>query len=361
MISLSETAAAIVTGGSYDYRLSVESWLGDELLADDIPVESASETTDRGQRVPERVTLNVPRVVDGYNWSPIAADHPLAWYGQRLRVQLGVGIGPDGVEWFNRGEFVVTESKPDGDLVRVTAVGLLGLVDEARLVSPYQPAGTFISTLRGLIEPALTVDVDAGLVDRAVPTGINYDEDRLGAVNELLDAWPATARVTEDGYLLVEPVTTVGVPVLALTNQPGGTLIEAVGEGSRSGAFSIVVARGTAADGGQVQGVAAAPQSTPIAYGGAFNPLPVPFFFPSPLLTTVAQCQAAAQTVLTRKLREYASQTFRAEIVPHPGVQAGDVASITTDEYTDLTCTVEGLTLPYLPDGNPMQLTLRSV
>jgi hypothetical protein len=359
MITLTDAALSVLTR-SYRLHLRVESWLGEELLAETVPVAVASEEGDRGLNVPERVSLTIPRTDRGMSWSPVEADHPLAANGQRLRVQLGVGVAGE-PEWFQRGWFVIHNSKADADTVTVNAVGLLHLIHEARLVSPFQPTGTLVSTLRGLIEPALTVEVDSGLTDRAVPAGINYDEDRLGAVNELLDAWPADAYVTEEGYLYVEPPATVlTAPVLTLTNGTGGTVIEATGSSSREDGYNAAVARGTASDGGQVQGVAFDPTG-PKRYGGNFNPLPVPYFFASPLLTTVAQAQAAANTVLARIKRQTALR-FDAQIVPHPALQLGDVVSITTDDYTDLLCTIEALRLPWTPDSNePQMLTLRSL
>ena len=344
MITLSAKATSALTR-SYRPSLSVSSWLGGELLAEDVPVQDASEEGDRSGRVPERITLSVPRRDRGVDWSPGEdAEHPLAASGQRLRVTLAV----EG-EYFARGWFLVTRSAPQDDVIDVECQGLLRLVDEARLVTPYQPAGTMTSTLRGLVEPALSIIVDSALVDRAVPTGINMDEDRLGAVLELLDAWSADAYVTPDGYLSVLPATRSLTPVLTLSSSTG-TVVTAVGTSTREGAYNAVVARGTASDGGQVQGVAYDTSATgPKRYGGPFNPLPVPFFFPSPLLTTVAECNAAALTVLAR-LQRRAGRELLVTLVPDPRIQLGDVISV-----DGTICSVEGLTLPYLP-GEAMTL-----
>ncbi|MDG4821283.1 hypothetical protein O7635_05375 [Asanoa sp. WMMD1127] len=359
MIELSDTATAVLAGPGIVRYLRVESWLGDELLADDVPVTSAVEVVDRAVAVPDRVTLTVPRLAGGRSWAPVGDRHPLGADGQRLKVSLGVGVGPSGVEWFTRGWYVIDDARKQGDAVTVEAVGLLHLIHEARMVTPFQPSGTLASTLRGLVEPALTVDIDPALVDRAVPSGINWSEDRLGAVNEVLDAWAAEAYVHEEGYLAVLPANRTQDPVLTLTNGTGGTVIEATGSSTREGAYNVVVAKGTAADGGEVQGVVYDTLG-PKAYGGDFNPLAVPFFFFSPLLTTKGECLAAATTIRDRKRRE-AGRSFTAEIVPHPGLQAGDRVVVTTDDYADLLCSIEGLRLPYTADGGAMGLSLREV
>jgi len=358
VIALSAAATGALTR-SYTYHVAVESWLGGDLLAASVPIDSATEEADRTLHVPERVTLSVPRLDRNTSWSPTTATHPLSANGQRLRVQLGIGLDGDRIEWFQRGWFVIQESATDGDTVNVTATGLLTLIDEARLVSPYQPTGTLVSTLRGLIEPALTVVVDGGLVDRSVPANINYDEDRLSAVMELIDAWPADAYVDAGGYLLVVPATQSATSVLALTDGVGGTVIQAAGNSTRDGAATAVVARGTAPDGTQVQGVAYA-TTGPKSAAGPFNPLPVPYFYASPLLTTVAQASAAADTVLAR-LQRSTSLEFRVDMVPHPGLQTGDVVTITTDDYPALLCSVEYLTLPYTPGGGAQTLRVRAI
>lgn len=343
MITVDDKIRAALSS-SFSYQVQAESWLGDQLLSDNIPIISGSETVDLTIKVPEKISFNVPRVVQGVNWSPSEVDHPLASNGQRLRVSLGIGM-PDGItHWLQRGWYVVGESAPDGDNVTVTAYGLLKLVDEARLVSPYQPSGTLVSTLRGLLEPALTVYVDPALTDRSVPSGINFDEDRLQAVLDLLDAWPAEGRVTEDGYFYVSPpvsVSTSSTPDLVLA----ATVADVVGSNTRDGAFNCVVARGTAPDGGQVQGVANVTKG-PFTLGGNFNPLPVPYFFESPLLTTVAQCNASARTVRDRLLRT-AAKKMTGTIVPDPTLQGGEVLQVTGGDLVNSICTLTGFTLPY--------------
>lgn len=353
MIEVS-TAARGVLGRSFRYYLRAQSWLGGDLLHDDVPIASAMETGDRSVSVPTRVSLTIPERRRGYDWTPITAAHPLAAYGQQLRVQLGIGIGPDGVEWIDRGVFVITESEPDGrGAIRVEAQDLLYLAHEARYASPYQPTGTLKSTLRGLIEPALTVVFDAGLTDRSVPTAdINYDSTRLDDALELLDAWPAEAMTTPDGYLYVSAPATPSVADFSI-EAGEGTTIRTLGNSTRDGAFNVVVARGRTTDGADIQASSYVTDG-PMAYGGPFNPLAVTYEYFSPLLSTVAQCASAAATTKARLLRT-TGRAKQVEMVPDPTIQLGDVATESDELWT-----VEALSLPYVP-GAPMTLTIRSV
>ena len=82
---------------------------------------------------------------------------------------------------------------------------------------------------------------------------------------------------------------------------------------------------------------------------GQANPLPVPFGYSSPLLTTVEQCTLAARTVLARKQRQAILRRFTITCTPDPTIQLGDPVAITTGTLSGLLCTVEAFTLPYVP------------
>lgn len=361
MIEISDATRAVLRGPAFVRHYSIESWLGGVLLADDIPAVNPVEEGDATLRVPERLTFTVPREHLGFDWTPWNETHPLAANGQRVRVELGIGLSDSNIEWIQRGWFVIASSLPQGDSISVEAAGPLSLVDEARLVSPYQPSGTLVSTLRGLVEPAATVDVDTSLTpDRSVPADINYDDDRLGAVLELLDAWPARHRTSPEGYLEILPATLPSTPTFELRASRGGTLVEANGNTTRDAAYNVVVARGTAPDGTQIQGVAYDVVG-PARFGGPFNPLPVPFFYYSPLMTSQGHCDQAAGTILARKRRETA-QAWTATIVPDPTIELGDVGMLYPAQIpSGVLVSVESLTLPYAAAGGAQSLTLREV
>jgi Domain of unknown function (DUF5047) len=360
VITVSAQLQNILKGGGYTLHARATVTLDGLVVAGNVPIADGTEEYDASLSVPERVTITVPRIAGGYDWSPTTETSPLSAFGQRLKIQLGVDVGNDGTEWFDRGEYVIYQSTVDGDQVQVSAVGLLYLVDEARLVSPYQPTGTIVSTIRGLVEPALTVSIDPALTDRAVPAGINFDEDRLGALQEVLDAWPARALTMPDGTLSVYPDTDPATSWALRTKSISGqiaTIVRLEGGSTRDGTFNAVVARGTAPDGGQLQAVAYDLSGSATSYGGPFNPLPVPFFYSSPLLTTAGQCTAAARTVLARKTRQSYGR-YDVQTVPCPILSGGDTVTVTDDTGPAFPAVIEKMSLPYTPSG-PMLLTLR--
>ncbi|MER7517771.1 DUF5047 domain-containing protein [Streptomyces sp. NPDC126499] len=356
---MSDEALAIVRGDQ-KMRIRAESWLGGQLLADEIPIAAGSETRDHSMAVPERITLRVPRRDRGTDWAPLTPDHPLATYGQQLRIDYGIEVG-NHTEWINRGWFLIDDSSTDGDEVELTLLGLLSLIEEARFVAPFQPSSTDTlgSVVRALVEPALTAVIDGGLTDRAVPLGMQWDDDRMAALTEVVAAWPADARVTEDGVLVVEPLDESGTPVFDLTEAADGTVVRWQGSASRDGAYNAVVASGEDASGNQIQGVAYDQQGgSPFRYGGNFNPLPVPYRMHSPLLRTITECRTAANTALQR-LRRNASRKLTVTTLPHPGLMTGDVVSVTGAGLTSQPCIIDAFTLPYTTEA--MTLTVRVI
>lgn len=371
MITVSADLMNVLRFGSFRYRARCFTTLDGRLLADNLPIISGQEEYDEALSVPERVTIAVPRVINGVSYEPTSPASALAAYGQRLHVQLGVDVGAYGTEWFNRGEFLITNSKANGDQVDVTAVGLLELIDEARFITPYSPAGTIAGVLRNLIEPALPLLIDSALVDRATPgasAGINYDEDRLGAFWEVVDAWPADAMITPQGYLYVFPESVGGRDWnLFSVNRADSpfdqaTIVRNQASSTRDGVFNVVVARGQTSDGGQVYSAVFDTSGSASRYGGPFNKFPVPYFYSSPFLTDRQATLAAAQKIMRRKQRlSFAS--YDVTCVPVPILTGRDgvwlVDGTAELEQAETPTVVEALTLPYTADGGEMRLRLR--
>lgn len=360
MIELSDVAKSVLTR-SFELRVRAQSWLDDELLDSDIPILSGSEKVDRNLGVPEYGTLVVPLKHRGVSYAPIADDAPLAANGQKLFIEVGLDVGFGVVEWIPRGWFPIYSSEVDGDVVNVIFKGMLQLILEARLVSPFQPTSNFAQAFRSLLEPALTVSFDPAITDRSVvaSTG-NLDESRLDAMYQLLKALPARARTTEDGDLYIFAPPTTFTSVLDLTDGVGGTVIKAVGSSTREDTYNAVVVRGVTSANTPVQGVVYDFEG-PKRYGGPFNELPVPYYYDSTFIPSAAIATAVARAMLN-DIKRQTAKAYVVTMVPHPALQVGDVVSLTTDDYTNKLCTVEVLEIPYVHENDePMTLTVREV
>jgi hypothetical protein len=198
-----------VLATSARWGVEVASWQGEDLRAAAIPVASGTWSVDSTRQVPESLTLTVPPgSLD--EWVPGAdMEHPLARYGQELDVTIVV-TSADGLEtWetaIGRAEIQEWTAGDPGD-VEVSAVGILQRVADDRFPEPTSPSSgsTFVSEFRRLMTAGIPIEIDPGLIDRVVPEDFVWQEDRLSALYDLADAWPALIRVDSDGGVRLTP------------------------------------------------------------------------------------------------------------------------------------------------------------
>lgn len=330
-----------VLASAASWQAGAASWLGARLLADDLPILSGRVTTTTSSNVPDMLKCSIARhiVVGGrtVDLLPASPDAALARYGQQLDVRLQVaGVGA------RIGRFQIQDWDYTEDSIEISAPGLLQIPADARLLEPTAPrdGGTFMSEFRRLLPSGMTVAFQSGLVDRPVPRTMQWDEDRLEALYEIADAWPAVIRMDQWGGLVVKPPPqTEGVtPVVTLKDGVGGTVVRVPRKDTRKGAANIMVVR-SSADGVVASGVA---QQTSGPYAVAtYNP--VPQFYASPLLTTNAQCLAVARAKLPEAMRQ--SSILAVEMAPDPRLELDDVVRVVRDGQKD-TGMIVGLDIP---------------
>ena len=321
-----------VLSGTCGWAPSVSSWLGGRLLDAEIPVGGGRLVAQVGQKIPERLTLTVPRFDGIRDMRPgDQVDHPLARYGQELQVSIIVSSSVDTDTWETRvGRFLITDWD-DGDdgTIQVVAAGRLRRPEDAKLTSPTQPGtgATLMSEARRLLPPGMSAGFDPALVDRACPAGMAWSEDRLAALQEIADAWPALLRTDEWGQVAFRrPRPAVPVPVLTLRDGERGTLASAGRSDTREGAFNQVVARSSASGSEDVQAIAQ--QTTgPMAVTGEYGP--VTKIWSSPLITSTEMALASAQTMLANSILPATSVPVRC--VPDPRIDLDDPVEILRD------------------------------
>lgn len=337
-------------------RLS--SWKSSTLLHGDVPITSGTITADAGQQVPERLTFTVPAYADRRSWVPDGPDHPLASCGQIIDVDITVTSSltqTDSTTRMGRYRIQSWDHDDTAGAVRVDAVGLLQVVAGDRFLTPQapRPGGTFVSEATRLLSEGLGIVVDDALVNRGVPQSFQWDEDRLQALYDIADAWPARLRVDQYGTVrFLAPLPEIPVPVLRFSDGRRGTLVSAPREGTRDGIHNIVVVRSSDTD-----SPASAPvQATAQVSAGPLRPDlygPEVKFFSSPLLTTKVQLAKAAATILADATRQAVVQQIRA--VPDPRVDLDDAVEVVRNGQS---CTgwVVAYSMPLTIEGGPMSV-----
>lgn len=348
---------------SHPVRVRVDAWRGD-VYGGRVPVLAGDYTEQADQFVSGTLDLSVPGVdpVTGRSWVPVDPLDPLNSYGQRLYVEYDAQR-PDG-QWVTTplGWFLVDEWSVAGDgSVSVSALDLRDTLRTAELLSPIapRPAGTFVSELRRLVGSRLPLDVTAAPADRAVPSGMSWQESRVDAIAELLTAWPARADLDPDGVLVVTPDTAAVDPAdVQLVEGSGGVVVQRTRAGSRAGIANIVVARGddtSAPNAPAVVGYAS--DTTPGSPTDANGPYGhVVHRFASPLLRTRAQAETAAATILRRLLRP--ARLIPVQMLPDPRLGVGTRVGLTLSDGDTVQTVVMASQLPLTGAQGAQALTL---
>lgn len=353
-----EGAPAEVLAGASGWRPVVSSWLGGAVVAESIPVAGGRATGDTKQQVPERLSFQVPRF-DGRDWLPgDDPTHPLARFGQELDVQIVVTSAVTGVEYETRiGRYLVQDWDYDdlSGLIRVEAVGLLQVAADDRLTSPLAPRanGSLASEFRRLLPSGMSVGIDPALTDRPCPQSMEWADDRIGALYEIADAWPARLRTDQWGQLnLLPPLPAVPAPVLTYRDGEGGTVVEVARTDTRDQAYNVVVARATQTDDPKRAPVqAVAEQRTgPMGTDTYHRVVRV---FSSPLISSGPQAASAAAAMLRDSLRP--SRMLPVTIVPDPRVDLDDPVEILRDGMRDWGY-VAAYDLPLTMDDGAMRI-----
>jgi hypothetical protein len=186
---------------------------------------------------------------------------------------------------------------------------MLRRVSEQKLTGATVPAagGTLASEARRLLPVGVSAGFDPALVDRPVPS-MEWTSDRLAALQEIADAWPALLRTDEWGQVqFTAPLAVTPRPVLRLVDGmpyrglPGdqrGTVVGVDRSDTREGVYTEVVAR-SSATGVEIEAVAR--QLTgPMAATGPYGV--VTREWASPLLGSQQAAQASAETMLRNSL-----------------------------------------------------------
>lgn len=353
--------------GGVSWRPVLSSWLADSLLADAIPAISGRFSFDVTQQIPERLTFVVPEVVDGVSWIPEDPSAPLARFGQQVSLIIEVTSPISKQDWQVQVATLQVQDWQHDDVARtvtVEAVGLFQIAADASFITPEAPrtTDTFVSAFTRLLAPTgLGVNFDASLVDRSLPQSFQWDQDRLTALYDIADAWPARIRVDEYGTVQVlPPLGDISSVVMSFTQGDRGTLITSPSSDTRDQVYNVVVCTSSATDSpsrAPVQGVAQVVGGPldPATYGAVVR------YYSSPLVVSAAQCQAAAQALLQQSILPAIAKI--ATIAPDPRPEVDDpvgVVQFRDDEQVVTFGYVIGYDMPLTVDDGEMQVTVGS-
>jgi hypothetical protein len=263
---------------------------------------------------------------------PHAADDVITPYGNEIYIERGVAYGNSLREFVGLGYFRIDtpeqDDVPDGEITIAGQDRMAGIVD-ARFLAPRQfsaslTRGALVSTLVAEVYPSAVIEWDdTALRDGTVGRSVIAEEDRAQCLQEFMTAISKVGYFDHRGVFVVRtPPAVDGPPVWTIDAGSKGVLVRMSRALTRERVYNAVVATGEAGDTAPpARGVAYnLDPSSPTYYRGRFGP--VPRFFSSPFLTTNAQAQSAAKSLLRQQL----GLPYQVELdsVPNPALEPYD-------------------------------------
>lgn len=384
MLPIDANTVEALTGSRSGDKLEVFAWYDGELvLPEPLPVSDWALSWDGSDSKQVQGVLDLTVEDHDGTISPWLWDDPLSVGGAELMCRYSVG-GTG--EVINRGWFRITENAPKeswysrviredgysepgsyipgghrlvmvsgGAVVPVTGEDLTVRLALDEFLSPEQPAGTsptVVSEITRIVGDAVPLEFADEVVDVSVPKTLTYEGPKINAVMDLAKRAGAALRMGGDGQLQVYVKSSV--PVWTVAGGDNGALINIDRSNKADILSNVGVVRGEAkktVNGQQVSvpliGVSQVMEG-PLRVGGPHGR--VPRFLDSSLLTTQAQVDAAAKTLITNYV---SSLTIDLEVtcLPHPALQVGDFVTVTQP-------LVEGQLMPIT--GEVVTMTLRA-
>lgn len=292
----------------------------------------------------------------------------LSPYGSRIRLFMRMHYDASASETVPLGVYRVEEVSQRGvrpGRASIDGLSLESQVMDERFTAPRSldigPGEWWVNKLikEALPEAALSWRLGSSLIPQLVE-----ERDRWGLIDGRSQdpsiAKSLGGRVFCDsrGAFVAAPVPTIDNPTAwTVATGPGGALVEPQQTLSREGVYNGVVASGASEDGKPPVGPAIAwdtDENSPTYYKGPFGA--VPLFYQSKMLTTFAQCQAAALGLLAPRLG--LKQTVSVQTLADYALEPDDVIATTMPDGTQDRHIIDSITYPLT--GGTMTLSTRS-
>ncbi len=239
---------------------------------------------------------------------------------------------------------------PGGASIPVTAEDVTEDVLAYRFLSPESPkaGNTSVQEVQRLLSGICDVRVDDDVVDKAVPAGLIYKEDRMDAVEDLVANVGALWKITGDGQFQIHKENKT--PVWETRGGAEGNIIRVQRSLSRKQIYNAFVSRNTAADGTELQGIALEDKGA-ARFGGPLKYRTM--YHAASLATTQAAVVKDAQTVRDNR-RNKATAILPIRVVLHPGLEVNDwiTVNMPLPDGTDAPVTGKVLSIDWSGSGS---------
>jgi hypothetical protein len=277
--------------------------------------------------------------------APIKIGDTFSPFGTEVTISAMISIGTGFQERVPMGTYLISETPQivsqkwlfnggvftKGDLIDVSLKDRMYGIQRDRFYVPGSPPD--LSSVWKEIQRLSGLPVTRTITDGTITSAVAYQEDKLQAVYDLATVLDATACMTADGTVSMRP-NVWPAPVDILNGGDGGSLLSVGKAMANDNVYNAVVIRSSDGATGQTVLATAEVSSGPLRTSnpdGSLSPYRrVPYFYSSPFITTQAQAQAYANTLLPRVSQLRSAQVVLTEIF-NPLRDLGDV--ITVNRY----------------------------
>jgi hypothetical protein len=328
-----------------------------------VPISDGEVSLDRTAQVRAQITLTLAR----RDIAGFLGQKSLTPYTTEVQVYRGIAFadGKEEVVPLARG-YLTEITRSSGDMLKVRAFDRTMIIADAKFPTKRTIQGNSALDLiamlaaepwaatwnAGTINRPATLDVQGGVVDKAVPA-TEVDEDRWAAIQQLAYALNAEVYAAyNDSRLVVAPSPDMitPAPIWTVDYGPSGSLAGWEETTSRETVYNAVSVQGKspseqfAAPFGYVE------DSTPT------SPTYVRTFGRRTLieqvdyLQTEAECVTAARQLLARSLGLASSLDL--SVAPNPALRPGDAVTVQLPNGTNEVRVIDSLTIPLAPTGD---------
>lgn len=293
-----------------------------------IPLLDGSVTFDSTAQVNATAALTTSQT-----W-PVNYKDLLTPYGNEAFIERGVVYGDGSTEWVSLGYYrintVQQQNAPAGSVQLACSDRMQGIVDQ-RIPAPvtFAAGSTVISMIQTLVlavYPWAIFDYDASLNTAQINVAQTTTDDRYGFINDLVTSYGMIWYWDYRGYLYIHTPPSLSSPVATINSGRKGVLVSMARGLDRVGVYS-----GCAASGQQASDqappyalVVDGNTNSPTYWDGPFGQIPQ--FYSSSFLTTVAQCQSAAMSIMQTSTGLPYEVDFG--IVPNPALVLYDPVTV---------------------------------
>jgi hypothetical protein len=329
----------------------------------ELPIVDGAVTLDSTASI--RGVLDLTTTAD---WFPDTDADPVTPYGNELFIERGVVYGDGSREWVSQGYYridsVEQQTAPNGS-VEITGSDRSAGIADARI--PFPLTFTAGTTVADVIETLIVdvylwavFDLDPSLSTTVLASDQITTDDRAGFLANLVAAYGMVGFWDYRGVYSVHPAPSTDDPVATLASGRDGVLVSLSRSLNRtSGVYNGCVASGDVIS-EDIPPVSALvvdnDPTSPTYWYGPFGQ--VPQFFSSSFLTTPAQCDSAAASLLRTSTGLPYSVDFG--LVPNPALDPLDQVLATYPGRAESHVLLQ-LVIPLVPDAPQTAQSLKQV